>query len=122
MNMTRLDRKGILSYITITFTITYAVEGVLIASGFRITRLSAYYGQLMIAAVMWVPALATWLTIKFVTREGPAILNLRFGSLEALLTYCPARATLLRHHLRPDLAVRLGKAGLAVGPISGSDT
>jgi membrane protease YdiL (CAAX protease family) len=78
--MTRLERKGILSYIAVTFTITYAVEGVLIASGFRITRLPAYYGQLTIAAVMWVPALATWLTIKFVTQEEPATLNLHFGS------------------------------------------
>ena len=48
-------------------------------SGFRITQLPAAYGTLVIASVMWVPALATVLTIKSVTHEGFAITNLRFG-------------------------------------------
>ena len=38
------------------------------------------YGQLVIAGVMWVPALGTVLTIRFVTKEGWGITNLRFGS------------------------------------------
>ncbi len=85
MDKNMLDRKGILTFLGITFVVTYAIEGALIASGFRITRLPAYYGQLMISAVMWVPALATWLTIKFITREGSAILNLRLGSWKPYL-------------------------------------
>ncbi|HEY5132437.1 MAG TPA: CPBP family intramembrane glutamic endopeptidase [Candidatus Krumholzibacteriaceae bacterium] len=80
MERTRLDRRGIFSFLSITFFITYAIEGALILSGFRITRLPAMYGQLVVAAVMWVPALATVLTIRFITREGFAIVNFRFGS------------------------------------------
>lgn len=80
MERTRLDRRGVFSFLSITFFVTYAIEGALILSGFRITRLPAMYGQLVVAAVMWVPALATVLTIRFITREGFAIVNFRFGS------------------------------------------
>ncbi len=86
MEETNLDRRGIFSFLAITFVITYGLEGALILSGFRITRLPAIYGQLIIAAVMWVPALATWLTIKRVTREGFTVLNFRFGSWKPYLT------------------------------------
>ena len=80
MERTRLDRRGVFSFLSITFVITYAIEGALILSGFRITRLPAMYGQLVVAAVMWVPALSTVLTIRFITREGFAIANIRVGS------------------------------------------
>jgi membrane protease YdiL (CAAX protease family) len=75
----RLDRKGLFSFLTITFAITYAIEGALIRGGFRISPGAFSLGQFIIAAVMWVPALATVLTVKFVTREGFAIANVRFG-------------------------------------------
>ncbi len=75
----KLDRKGIASFLLITFAITYAIDLSLIAAGFRITQIPAMYGQLAVAAVMWVPALATFLTVKFITREGFAGTNLRIG-------------------------------------------
>lgn len=80
-----IDRKGILSYLLITFVITYAVEGALIASGFRVTALPPIIGQYVIMGVMWVPALATVITIRFITREGFSITNLRFGSWKPYL-------------------------------------
>ena len=86
MEETKLDPKGIFSFLSITFVVTYAIEGGLILSGFRMTQLPAGYGQLVVMAVMWVPALATVLTIKFVTREGFAIVNFRFGSWKPYLT------------------------------------
>jgi len=86
MKETKLDRKGIFSFLSITFVITYAIEGGLILSGFRMTQLPAIYGQLIIAAVMWVPALAAVLTIHFITHEGFAVANLRFGSWKPYLT------------------------------------
>jgi len=85
MEAARLDRKGLVSFISITFVVTYVIEGGLILSGFRLTRLPALYGQLVVAAVMWVPALATVLTIRFVTRERFAIANCRFGSWKPYL-------------------------------------
>jgi len=86
MEETELDCKGIFSFLLMTFVITYAIEGALILSGFRITKLPAAYGQFVVAAVMWVPALAAVLTIKFFTREGFAILNFRFGSWKPYVT------------------------------------
>lgn len=85
MKETKLDYKGIFSFLVITLAVTYAIEGSLVLSGFRIAQVPAGYGQLIIAVVMWVPALATVLTIKFVTREGFAITNLRFGSWKPYL-------------------------------------
>ncbi len=81
-----IDRKGIISFLIITFGITYAIEGMLIQAGFRWTRVPPLYGQLIIAGVMWVPAVATVLTIKLITREGFAITNFRMGTLKPYLT------------------------------------
>lgn len=80
-----IDRKGIFSYLAITFGITYAIEGALILAGFRMTRLPPIYGQIVIAGVMWVPTLATVLTVKFVTREGFGVTNFRVGALKPYL-------------------------------------
>jgi uncharacterized protein len=81
-----IDRKGELSYLAITFAITWAVEGGLVLSGFRIgVNTIPLYGQLAVAAVMWVPALTAFLTTRFITREGIGVLNLRFGAARAYL-------------------------------------
>ncbi len=79
------DYKGIFSFLGITFALTYAVEILLIMRGFRITQLPALYGQMVIAVVMWAPALATVMTIKLITHEGFAVTNLRFGSWKPYL-------------------------------------
>jgi hypothetical protein len=75
-----VDTRGVLCFLAITFGLTYAVEFVLIASGFRLTGVPALAGQLAVAAVMWVPALATFITIRFVTGEGFGVTMFRFGS------------------------------------------
>ncbi|MFN2201351.1 MAG: hypothetical protein ACK2UO_09095, partial [Caldilineaceae bacterium] len=75
-----LDRRGILSFVLITFFVTYAIEGVLFAAGVSFVGMPSMLGQLVVAAVMWVPALGTVLTIKFVTKEGWSKTNLRFGA------------------------------------------
>ncbi len=82
---TVIDRKGIVSFLVITFGITYAIEGALILAGFRLTRIPPLYGQYIIAGVMWVPAAAALLTIKFITREGFGITNFRVGALRPYL-------------------------------------
>lgn len=80
-----VDRKGIVSYLLITFSITYAIEIGLGLAGFRWDGVPPILGQYILAGVMWVPALATVLTIKFVTKEGFGITNLRFGPLKPYL-------------------------------------
>lgn len=79
-----IDRRGIFSYLAITFVITYAVEGALIASGFHLTGAPVLYGQLVIVGVMWVPTLATILTIRYVTHEGFGITNVALGVIWGL--------------------------------------
>lgn len=84
-NKRKLNHKGIWSFLLITFLITYSIEGALILSGFRITSIPAYYGQLIIAGVMWVPALAVLITVKFITKEGFAGTFITFGSWKPYL-------------------------------------
>lgn len=74
-----LDRKGIAAFLAITFGLTYAVEGALIATGFRVEPGRQQIGQMVVALVMWVPALAAWLTARHVTREGMGLTRLRIG-------------------------------------------
>ena len=81
-----IDRRGIISFLVITFGITYAIEGALILAGFRLTGIPPLYAQYAIAGVMWVPAVAVVLTIKLITREGFGITNFRVGALRPYLT------------------------------------
>ena len=74
-----LDRKGIFSFLAITFGITYSIEIALILAGFRIIPGQSSYKQLIIAAVMWAPGLATVVTARWITREGLSLANLRLG-------------------------------------------
>lgn len=80
-----IDRKGIASFLLITFGLTYSIEAALGLAGFRWEGVPPVIGQYIIAGVMWIPALATVLTIKFVTRESFGITNLRFGPLKPYL-------------------------------------
>ncbi len=80
-----LDRRGLTAYLLLTFGLTYAVDGLLIATGFRITDLSARAGQLAVAATMWIPALAAWITVRYVSHEGSRVLRLRLSPLRPYL-------------------------------------
>jgi len=80
-----IDRRGIISFLVVTFGITYTIEGAFILTGLRLTGVPPLYGQLIIGGVMWVPTVATVLTIKLVTHEGFAITNLRIGALKPYL-------------------------------------
>jgi hypothetical protein len=80
-DMDSIDKKGLSSFLVITFGITYAIEAMIILAGFRVTKVPPIAGQLVIAGVMWVPALAALITTKFVTGEGFAILRIRIGKL-----------------------------------------
>lgn len=84
-----IDRRGILSFLGITFGITYAVElTAILAFGMRFENLlAATFGQYMVAVLMWVPALAAFLTVKFVTKEGRGALGLRVGPIKPYLRW-----------------------------------
>ena len=74
-----LNRKGIISFLLITFGITYLIEGILILSGFRVTLVPAVVGQYTIMIAMWVPALATFITTRFITKEKLSSTLFSFG-------------------------------------------
>ena len=74
-----LNRKGIISFLLITFGITYLMEGILIMSGFRVTLVPAVVGQYTIMIAMWVPALATFITTRFITKEKLSSTLFSFG-------------------------------------------
>ncbi len=82
-----IDRKGILAFLAITFGVTYAIEGWLLQTGFRLTpdAVPILAGQLVVAMVMWVPAIATVITVRFVTREDFAVANVRIGELRGYI-------------------------------------
>lgn len=75
--MSSTDKKGIISFLLITFSITYGIEFAFIAGG--VSPIMQGLGQYMVAAVMWVPALAAFITVKFITKENFNILRIRFG-------------------------------------------
>jgi membrane protease YdiL (CAAX protease family) len=75
-----INRKGIFSFLIITFGITYLIEGILILSGFRLTLIPAVVGQYTVLIAMWVPALATLITIKLITKEKISSTLFSFGT------------------------------------------
>ncbi len=52
----------------------------MILSGFRFAAIPGAFGQMIVMVAMWVPAVATLITVKFVTHEKPALGNFRLGS------------------------------------------
>jgi hypothetical protein len=74
-----INRKGIFAFLLITFGVTYLVEGILIWSGFRITGIPQMMGQFVVMGVMWVPALATLITTRWITHEPLSTTGLRLG-------------------------------------------
>jgi len=80
-----VDRKGILSFLCITFGLTFAIEVGLILCGFRISDFSSGWEHYAIAGLMWVPTLATILTVRFISRGEFESTCLKFGSWKPYL-------------------------------------
>jgi len=78
--MSNLDRKGIFSFLFLTFGLTYAIEGGLILTGFRLSDPPSAWAGSIIAVLMWVPTLATIITANFITHEGFEGNYFKFGS------------------------------------------
>ncbi|UCG58733.1 MAG: CPBP family intramembrane metalloprotease [Phycisphaerales bacterium] len=83
-----IDRKGILWFLLVTFGITFVYEGALILSGLNMNfagpfakESTAPYLPLLIGMAMWIPAMSTVIVVKFITKEGFAITNLRIGPI-----------------------------------------
>ncbi|HYG58060.1 MAG TPA: CPBP family intramembrane glutamic endopeptidase [Symbiobacteriaceae bacterium] len=79
-----VDWRGISSYLLITMSITWAIEFAMIAAGVRFDT-PPIFAQLVVAAVMWVPAVGAFIVRKWVTREGFATAGLRWAPWKAFL-------------------------------------
>jgi hypothetical protein len=75
-------------------------------------------GQYMVLAVMWVPALATVVTLKLITRESFATVNVRLGDWRAYVT-TGWRSGLFCADLRVDVGAGPGAAGLGAAVFQG---
>lgn len=83
--MNPLKSKPVLFFLGFTFIITYAIEFGLILAGFRVKGIPQIFGQYIVAAVMWVPALGAFLTIKFISKEPVKVLRLKLGKIKPYL-------------------------------------
>ncbi len=77
--------RGIVSFLLITFGITYAVEVALISVGVRFDPLPPPWVVPVIAVLMWAPAAGALVTVRFITKEGFRVLNIRRGPLRPYL-------------------------------------
>jgi hypothetical protein len=76
-----INRKGVYSYLLLTFGIAWGIEGLLILTGMRFEAgIPRPHHAVAVAALMFTPALATAITVRWITGEGFQALNLRFGS------------------------------------------
>jgi hypothetical protein len=83
-----IDRKGILWFLLVTFGITFVYEGALVFSGLNMTLAGPFaaeptapYLPLLIGMAMWIPAISTVIVVRFITKEGFAITNIRIGPI-----------------------------------------
>ncbi len=74
-----MDRKGIFSFLAITFVLTWGIEIPPIAGGLNFVGGMGAAGAYVILPFMLIPAIAALITVKFITREGLGGLGLRFG-------------------------------------------
>ena len=87
--MAVIDRKGVWSFLVLTFGLTFVYEGFLIGSGmsmdFGLTSARSMppaYAPLLIGLAMWIPAVSTVIVAKFITKEGFGVTNFRIGALK----------------------------------------
>ena len=82
-----IDRKGVWSFLLLTFGLTFIFEGCLIRSGMSMnfglnSPRPSVYAVVFVALAMWIPALSTVIVARFVTKEGLGVTNFRFGALK----------------------------------------
>ncbi len=84
-----IDRKGIGSFLLLTFGMTFVYEACLIGSGMSMNfglssagPLPPAYAPVLVGLVMWVPTISAVIVVKFITKEGFGVTNFRIGALK----------------------------------------
>ncbi len=82
----RLDKKGVFWFLLLTFGITWGIElAMILRWHVSFVGIPPFQAQFIVAAVMFAPALAAFITARFITREGFGRTGLRFGPSRAYL-------------------------------------
>lgn len=68
--MSKVNSKGLLWFLFLTFFSTYLVEFVMILKGFSLVGKSELVAQLTVAMVMFFPGISAFIVRKFITKEG----------------------------------------------------
>ncbi len=74
-----LDRKGIVSFLIITFGLTWLIEVPPLLGGLRLVGLTSAAATYVFLPIMFMPALGALVTTRFITREGWGGLGLHAG-------------------------------------------
>lgn len=77
----KVNKKSLFSYLIITFGFTALVVWLMAREQIRAVA-GALEAQIILAAVMFIPALATFITRQFITHEGWASAGLKWGSFK----------------------------------------
>lgn len=79
----KLDKKGLWSFLGITFALTLMVTIIMASSGMKITGTNNIIaGQMVLVGLMFAPALATLIVRQFITKEGWKDAGLRWGDFK----------------------------------------
>lgn len=80
MALNEVDRRGILWYLGITFGLTWGLELLVIFGlGQGFSGALPIWTQAFLAGIMFIPAIATVIVTKYITKEGLKITGLRLG-------------------------------------------
>ncbi len=82
MTESRLNKKGLYSFLAITFGLTILVAVIMKLSGMSVVEGDIFSAQLILAGVMFVPALSSVIVRQFITREGWKDSGLKWGKFK----------------------------------------
>src|SRR5262249_29382085 len=74
----RVDWRGVAAFLALAYALAWTVEGVALARGVRFTSLTVGT-TVLLASVMFAPAVAAYVVRRFITHEGFATAGLRRG-------------------------------------------
>lgn len=76
----KLDVRGIVLFLAITFGITYPVIFLLWSKGFSLNGRHPLYANMALALIMFLPAISAYVVREYITREKQADAGISFGS------------------------------------------
>jgi uncharacterized protein len=83
--MEKVDKKGLIWFLLLTFGSTYAVEFAMMFKGISFMGMPSIAGQFIVAGVMFFPGIAAFIVRRFITQEGFKDAGLKIGKVKNYL-------------------------------------